>query len=254
MRPQYPRLLYDLAIDMFSAIRCWKPPTCSAVTRGRLFEELFYRYCARKQLPLSETAGSRTLDGAYSGSGFLHESDGVLTTPEINVHIELKHRKQAVTKLDVVSFNQKGLDFLVGENPTIRQRPLYRILVSASELCWEARVFASQWGIITIEPRRLPLLTLHDFVRGKRQEVVGHFASQAKEIEIEVPYFIASTQERLRRVVSILDINEAVLGAYRIERMLRHLQEEVGSRVWRMMDRLNSAWIKDRYHSAFVNG
>jgi hypothetical protein len=39
----------------------------------------------------------------------------VIATSHVNIHIELKHLMQPVNKLDLVSFNQKGLDFVAGE-------------------------------------------------------------------------------------------------------------------------------------------
>jgi hypothetical protein len=91
MQPLYPRFMYEMAWDMFAIARCWTPPDCTGPERGRLFEQLFYRYCERKHLPLDERAGSRTLNGAPSASGLSHESDAVVATPDVNVHIELKH-------------------------------------------------------------------------------------------------------------------------------------------------------------------
>jgi hypothetical protein len=205
MRRPYPSLMYDLAFDLFSLVRCWNPD-CTGPARGRLFEQLFYTYCEFKRLTLTEAAGSRTLNGVSSASGFLHESDGVLATPELNIHLELKHLTQPVTKLDMVSFNQKGLDFIASESVKVRQRPLYRILVSGSKLRWEARVFAAQWGILTVEPQRLPLLTLHEFAKGQVPGISNSAVPEATEIAMEVPYFIVPVQERLRRIVSSLEV------------------------------------------------
>lgn|SRR5512147_2126340 len=52
------------------------------------------------------------------------------------------------------------LDFLLAENWDLRHRPLYHVLVSATSLPWEARTFATQWDIMTIEPTRLPFFVL----------------------------------------------------------------------------------------------
>src|SRR5205085_4373510 len=116
------------------------------------------RYCDRRGLSLSEKSGSRTLNCAYSASGFSHESDAVIATPEINVHVELKHLTQPVAKIDLVSFNQKGLDFLAGEDTRVRCKPLFRVFATATPVETSARIFAIQWGILLIEPDRLPVL------------------------------------------------------------------------------------------------
>src|SRR5438128_3515720 len=156
---RYPIFLYDLVWDMFALVRCWDPQLCGP-ERGRAFETLFCEYCRRRGLPLSELPGSRTLLFKSSASGFLHENDAVIATPEITVHLELKHLSSSVDKTALMIFNQKGLDFLAADNPALRSRPLYRVLLSGGPLCHEARVFAAQWGILTVEPDRLPLLLL----------------------------------------------------------------------------------------------
>ena len=118
---------------MFAVVQCWEPFPISGPKRGRKFEEVFYEYCRRRGLPLSETARPDFL--LYgSASGFSHESDAVIAMPGITVHLELKHLSHEVTKNDLVIFNQKGLDFLASPNAEVRRRPLYRILLSGSLL------------------------------------------------------------------------------------------------------------------------
>ena len=48
------------------------------------------------------------------------------------VHLELKHLSSLVDKTALMTFNQKGLDFLLADNPVLRRRPLYRVLLSVS--------------------------------------------------------------------------------------------------------------------------
>lgn len=64
-------------------------------------------------------------------------------------------------KNELLIFNRKGLDFLAASSPGIGRRPLYRIPVSGRLISQEARRFALQWGIITVEPERLPLPIIH---------------------------------------------------------------------------------------------
>src|SRR5438552_18871473 len=59
--------------------------------RGRDFEQLFYRVCDRRGLYLTERAGSRSLAGQRSASGFGHEVDGATRAFECITHWELKH-------------------------------------------------------------------------------------------------------------------------------------------------------------------
>jgi hypothetical protein len=61
----YPRFLYRLGLDMFAIVQCWEPFPLSGPQRGRVFEELLYAYCRRRRIPLSETAGSRTIRSEF---------------------------------------------------------------------------------------------------------------------------------------------------------------------------------------------
>src|SRR5438445_13239237 len=95
---QYPQFLVDLVTDMFASVQYWEPPAIPGHERGRLFEEIFYRYCENRQIRLSERAGSRTLNGHRPASGFMHESDAVMATPDLFVHVELKHLTSELSK------------------------------------------------------------------------------------------------------------------------------------------------------------
>jgi hypothetical protein len=247
MGSTYPSFLYDLTWDMFSIVRCWSAPLCKGTERGRMFEKMFYRYCDSRWLPLSERSGSRTLNYSYSASGFLHESDAVIATPEINVHIELKHLTQPVTKLDLVSFNQKGLDFLAGENARIRCKPLFRVLATATPVETSARIFAIQWGILLIEPNRLPLLAIHSLAkRGTRSDLVP---VDRKRIVSEVPYTIVPLQQRVRKLAFVLDDGRPVISRTRVDWVLE-MQECAGEQYWRALDLMEPSWIEDRYDAA----
>jgi hypothetical protein len=247
MHSPYPVFLYNLAWDLFAVVRCWTPPACTGPERGRLFEQVFYKYCDRKRLPLSERSGSRTLDGASSASGFQHESDGVIATPDVNAHIELKHLTQPVSKLDLVSFNQKGLDFLAGDNTTLRRKPLYRVLVTATPVEMTARVFALQWGILLIEPNKLPLLALH--VLAKRALGTRWSSTSEQRIVDEIPSLVVPVQERIRRLASVLGGDRPLVSKSRVDWIL-NAQNYHGARYWRILDADEPTWIEDRYDAA----
>ncbi|MBY0461280.1 MAG: hypothetical protein K2V38_28480, partial [Gemmataceae bacterium] len=112
---QFPASLCTLALDMFAIVQHWDPATRTGIERGRTFESILYRYCRARKLTLTEKAGSRTLRGQVAASGFGHESDGVIATPDLTVHLELKHVTEELGKNDLLIFNQKGLDFLAAD-------------------------------------------------------------------------------------------------------------------------------------------
>ena len=108
---------------LFAITQYWLP-SVEGAEKGRQFERILYRYCERYRLPVTERSGSRTVRGVRAASGFLHESDAVLSFPDVTMHFELKHLLAEVTKNDVLIFNQKGLDFLLADDHMIRAAPI----------------------------------------------------------------------------------------------------------------------------------
>jgi hypothetical protein len=243
----YPQFLVDLVADMFVIVQYWEPPPMPGCDRGRLFETLFYRYCEHRKIRLAERAGSRTLNGHPSASGFCHESDAVMATPDVCVHVELKHLTTSLGKNELLVFNQKGLDFLFADNEVVRQCPLYRIVVSATILSPAARAFALQWGIIVVEPERLPLLLIHHLCGHRVEGLSSVTAGEQDEIWYELPKLITSLQDRVRQLASAIDGKRKVLSDVRIERALYAFQRLAGDYYWNAMDRLDSLWLEQRF-------
>jgi hypothetical protein len=243
----FPPFLYDLTLDMFAVAQHWEPPGVPACERGRLFESVLYRYCRARRLKLTETAGSRTLRGARSASGFRHESDGVIATPELTIHLELKHLSEELGKNELLIFNQKGLDFLAADSAALRTKPLYRVIVSGTPLRPEARRFAVQWGILAIEPDRLPLLAMH-WLAGRH---IGHLDGVSEETQEaiwrEIPCLVTPLQERVSRLCGLLQGRGEFIGSIRIERALNDLQRRAGDYYWMALEEDNPIWLEDRY-------
>jgi hypothetical protein len=150
-----------------------------------------------------------------------------------------------VSKNDLVIFNQKGLDFLAGPNASFRRTPFYRILLSGSLLTPEARTFAYQWGILVIEPERMPLLLLHWLSGRSTPNLPSLTRDCADEIWSEVPAFIVPLQQRIRRLATVLDGGEALVSALRIERMTNVFQRVCGDAYWCMLDASDPSWLED---------
>jgi len=250
----YPQFLYRLALDMFAVVQCWEPFPISGPQRGRMFEEVLYAYCRLRKIRLSEAAGSRTVRRQSSASGFYHESDAVIAMPDLTAHLELKHLSQEVTKNDLVIFNQKGLDFLAGSNANLRRTPLYRILLSGSLLTPEARTFALQWGILVIEPERMPLLLLHWLSGRFIPELPPSTRDCSDEIWSEVPAFIVPLQQRIRRLATLLDGGEALVSPLRIERMTSVFQRGCGDAYWSILDAVTPNWLEDAFEGLGLSG
>jgi hypothetical protein len=245
----YSQALYEISLDLFALVQHWSPPA-SGIDRGRLFEGLLYRYAKARQLPLSEQAGSRTVRGARSASGFMHENDAVLAFPEFTVHCELKHLSGELSKNELLVFNQKGLDYLLAEGRTLRRLPFYRVILSGGLVSPAARRFAAQWGILVIEPDRLPFLLLHDLSGSILPSLRNVQPEDQDEIWDEVPRLVTPLQERLSRIGRlILNGEECVLGEYRLNWAIDHAQRVIGDYYWDALDEHDPQWLEDRFES-----
>lgn len=243
---KFPRILHEISTDLFVIAQYWHP-SVEGAEKGRQFERILYKYCEKYSLPITERSGSRTVRGAQAASGFLHESDAVLSFPDVTIHFELKHLISEVTKNDVLIFNQKGLDFLLAEDYIIRRLPFYRILLSGGLVRPTARRFALLWGILVIEPDRLPFLLIH-FLASRVVENLKYVSLQAREeILEEVPRLIVPLQQRLHRIAEILDRDEPLIGTHRLDWAIDNLQRINGDYYWNSLDELDSFWLEERF-------
>jgi len=243
----FPDFFYELCLDMFAIVQYWEPPV-SGTARGRLFEKVLYQYCDSHRLQLTERAGGRTVRGKRAASGFLHESDAVITIPELTVHLELKHLTSELGKNELLIFNQKGLDFLAGGSRSLVRKPLYRIVLSGHLLSEAARRFAIQWGICVIEPDRLPFPVIHKLAGCSVDGLHGVDDEAQEEIWRTVPKLIASTQDRIRLLAEIIEGHCSPISDRQVERAIRRLQREWGDAYWMALDDLEAPnWLENRF-------
>jgi hypothetical protein len=241
-------LLYRAAFGCFALARLWESNGIAGPQRGRSFEAALYAFCEREHFSLQERAGSRTLYGVRSASGLLHESDGVISAPDLILHIETKHLSAEVSKNDLIVFNQKGLDFVLTGDCRVRSRPLYRLFLSGSALSREARRFALLWGIVIIEPDFLPLPLLH-WLAGSTFSVDIDKQEIPTRIWRDVPIFVTSLQERVRRLPNCLGSIEEILTPARIDWVLDQLQDKIGTEWWRRLEYRDPFWLENVYAS-----
>jgi len=233
---------------MFSIVQFWEPPPISGPERGRLFEQILYDYCDYRHLDLVERAGSRTLRGERAASGFMHESDAVIATPELTVHLELKHLTSELGKNELLVFNQKGIDFLMTDNAHVRSKSLYRIVLSGNLLAQAARRFAIQWGILAIEPDRLPLLILYQFANLYVDGLRGVDEKAQKVIKSAVPHSIVPLQNKIRQLADALSGNKLLMESQFIDELINVFQREYGDEYWISLDAMNEEnWLEKRF-------
>ena len=138
----------------------------------------------------------------------MHENDAVISTPDVAVHLELKHLSGELGKKELLIFNQKGLDYLFADNHMLRRQPLYRVILSASVLSPAARRFALQWGIAVIEPDRLPLLLLHHLAAHQLAALREVQIQEQDEIWREIPRLVVPVQERIQQLSKAINGGE----------------------------------------------
>jgi hypothetical protein len=242
----YNRDLYALVFDLFAIAQCWHP-NVHGPARGRLFEQIVCRYARSEELPLAEQPGSRSVRGVFAASGFMHENDAVIAFPDFTIHLELKHLIGDVPKNELLIFNQKGIDYLMSENSRLRRLPFYRILLSGGLVNPAARRFALQWGIIVIEPDRLPLLMVH-YLAGRIVERLRYVSlGDQNDIWTEIPHFFVALQNRLKRAANVLCGEESFLGEHRTSWAINHVQRIVGDYYWNALDEEDPFWVEARF-------
>ena len=214
--------------------------------RGRNFEHLFYTLCERRGLILTETAGSRSVGGQRSASGLAHEVDAASRGAQFATHWELKHLSGNPHKNDFLIFNAKGLDFLQGHDEFAANVPLVRFFLTGSNVNDACRRYAAFWGISIIEPDRLPLILLQEFVcRGGASKLSEADGEAVKNV---LPRGFRSLQE------SIDDL--AGRSARRDERRncivdnhwmaeVVDMQEQIGAEMLDYLDETHLDWLDD---------
>ena len=172
----------------------------------------------------------------------------MLAFPDFTVHFELKHLSGELSKNELLIFNQKGIDYLLAEGHRLRSLPMYRIVLSGGLLSPPARRFAVQWGILAIEPDRLPLLALHELC-GRIIPCLRNVSLQMQDdLWEEVPRLIVPLQDRLTRIGRLLQGGEECLvGEYRLSWAIDHAQRIIGDYYWDAMDEQNCLWLEDRF-------
>jgi hypothetical protein len=243
--PLLPGNILDVAALAFAVVEVGGL-TGYGPERGRDFEKLFYRVCDQRGLSLTERAGSRSLAGQRSASGFGHEVDGATRALECITHWELKHLTTELAKNELLVFNGKGMDFLYGSNPLYARVPLRRFLLSGSDVGGESRLYAVQWGIILIEPDRLPLPLLYEAVaRGAGTRLSEHDRAAVRS---QVPWACRPLQHALKEISDWAAGSEQTRCgplANRHAREVIAIQEQIGLDVIDCLAELDPEWIDD---------
>ena len=63
----------------------------------------------------------------------------------------------------------------------------------------------------------------------------------------EIPHLIVPLQDRLRRAANVMDGEEMLVGQYRVDWAINHIQREVGDYYWNALDENDPFWLESRY-------
>jgi hypothetical protein len=214
--------------------------------RGRKFEEVFYRICGRRGLHLCERAGARTLAEYQSASGFMHEVDAGTRTVRCITDWELKHLSVPLEKNELLVFNGKALDFLQGSTPAIAEIPVFRFLLSGNNVRDECRYFAALWGIMIVEPHRLPLPLLYEAVGRGAASVLRQ--ADCDVIKTRVAWACRSLQSAVGELADICRGRPGISSngvSKRASRAVVDVQEQIGAEVEDFLEEHYPDWLDD---------
>ena len=225
----------------------------SGPERGRNFEQLFYKICERLGVRLTEKAGSRSVAGQKSASGFAHEVDGATRAAIANTYWELKHLSSRLEKNELLIFNAKALDFLYGGGPLFRSVPLLRFLLSGRNIRDDCRAYAVQWGIAVIEPGRFVVPLIYEAMsRG----FGTHLSKADREAVFQLaPWACRSLQMVVQDVA--LRCGSHTIAALPTS-MARHakevidMQEQIGPDLLDSIEEQHPDWVNDLAQEVWV--
>jgi hypothetical protein len=200
----------------------------------------------KRGLHLCEKAGPRTLAEQRSASGFMHEVDAATRTVRCIKNWEQKHLSSPLEKNELLVFHDKAFDFLMGSSLAMARIPLFQYLLSGNNLKDECRHFAALWGIVIIEPHRLPLPLLYEAVARGAASVPR--SADCAMVQNRVAWACRSLQSA---VTGLADICVDRAGAQtngaarRACRAVVDAQEQIGPDVQAFLDEHFPDWLDD---------
>jgi hypothetical protein len=222
--------------------------------RGRRFEQLFYKMCDRRGLHFTEKAGSRSITGQRTASGFLHEIDAASRAAIASTCWELKHLTVPLEKNELLIFNGKALDYLYDAGPLFRNTPLLRFLLSGQNIRDEGRIFAIQWGITIIEPSRFPLPLIYEAVA--RGFARGISKPDYDAVMLLCPWACRSLQTVVWDVATRCrednGLSSALISVQRRAKETIDLQEQIGMDVLDELEDQHADWVNNLAHDIWA--
>lgn len=105
------------------------------------------------------------LFGYDSWSGVKHEVDGSMEIDRTRLCFEFKAYEQCIMKDQVMTFNEKSMDYFLSMEQQECNYNVYRIFASDSPLDQNSARMCYLWGILSISPDVLPIPVILDYFR-----------------------------------------------------------------------------------------
>ncbi len=144
-------------------------------------------------------------------------------------------------------FNGKGFDFLYGSSALYARVPLRRFLLSGADVGDECRHYAALWGIMLIEPGRLPLALLYEAVA--RGETCCLSQQDREAVRRQLAWACRPLQHVLQElgqwIASAGGTTRCGPSAGKHARSIAAVQEEIGADVMECLAERHPDWIDE---------
>jgi hypothetical protein len=151
-----------------------------------------------------------------------------------------------VEKNELLIFNGKALDFLYGCGPHVAGIPLLRFFLSGSSLWDECRYFAALWGIMLIEPRRLPLPLLYEAAaRGAAAHLGPRDRTSLRNLALWACRSLQSVIADLATACAGCAAVRHDAAAVRASRSAVDVQEQIGADVLEYLEECFPDWLDE---------
>ena len=176
----------------------------------------------------------------------MHEVDGATKAPSCSTHWELKHLTSEVPKNELLVFNAKTLDFLHGSPSAVARIPIFRFLLTGSNVRNDCRRYAVLWGIMVIEPERLALPLMYEALARGGADAIR--PSEAEVTRQRSRWGCRPVQQALAELTSWVGPSEMQVTDLPLARRISEtldLQEQVGPHLSDYLDEAAPDWVDE---------
>lgn len=143
-------------LDLYCLVR-FVPLRLGGWMGGRQLEQLFVDYCLAHNVGTWQGPFNSALFGIPPASGQTYEIDGGVSWREACMLFEMKAYDDVVPREQIMTFNQKSLEFYLSLARESRFTEFWRVFMSRGSTSESVRRFCYFWRIVTVDPDLIPL-------------------------------------------------------------------------------------------------